>query len=166
MSEQSWILSVEFWPTGWCNWKQQCLFYSKQFQVTMPKRGKPEPPILNYGGTGGLLPGESGILEWDSSQTYHLSWQLPEDNGLPIDMFLLRYFPVRHEVTEEGNWRRTGAVVTEEISGVTTRHPILFPYTNTYVQIILQAHNEFGFSQEAMLVIRVVKGTELNIIQV
>ena len=62
-------------------------------QVTMPKRGKPEPPLLNYGGLGGLL-GESGILEWDTSEQYHLSWQLPEDNGLPIDMFLLRYFPV------------------------------------------------------------------------
>ena len=59
----------------------------------MPKRGKPEPPLLNYGGMGGLL-GESGILEWDTSEQYHLSWQLPEDNGLPIDMFLLRYFPV------------------------------------------------------------------------
>ena len=31
-------------------------------KVTMPKRGKPEPPLLNYGnyGSGGLL-GESGI---------------------------------------------------------------------------------------------------------
>ena len=64
-------------------------------QVTMPKRGKPEPPLLNYGnyGLGGLL-GDSGILEWDTSKEYLLSWQLPEDNGLPIDMFLLRYFPV------------------------------------------------------------------------
>ena len=62
-------------------------------QVTMPKRGKPEPPLLNYGGLGGLI-GESGIPEWDTSEQYHLSWQLPEDNGLPIDMFLLRYFPV------------------------------------------------------------------------
>ena len=61
----------------------------------MPKRGKPEPPLLNYGnyGLGGLL-GDSGILEWDTSKEYLLSWQLPEDNGLPIDMFLLRYFPV------------------------------------------------------------------------
>ena len=67
-------------------------------QVTMPQRGKPEPPQLNYGNyemTGATL-GETGILEWDSDLEYHLSWQLPEDNGLPIDMFLLQYFPVGH----------------------------------------------------------------------
>ena len=65
-------------------------------QVTMPKRGKPEAPLLNYGnyGMGGLL-GDTGILEWDTAEEYHLSWQLPEDNGLPIDMFLLQYYPVR-----------------------------------------------------------------------
>ena len=61
----------------------------------MPQRGKPEPPQLNYGNyeIGGSL-GETGILEWDTDLEYHLSWQLPEDNGLPIDMFLLQYFPV------------------------------------------------------------------------
>ena len=61
----------------------------------MPKRGKPEAPLLNYGnyGMGGLL-GDTGILEWDTAEEYHLSWQLPEDNGLPIDMFLLQYYPV------------------------------------------------------------------------
>jgi len=74
-------------------------------------------------------------------------------------MFLLRYFPVRHEVTEESTWKRTGNVITEEISGPgTTRHPIRFPFSDTYVKIILQAHNEFGYSSEAVLVIRAIKG--------
>ena len=62
-------------------------------QVTMSVRGKPEAPVLNYGNYIGHL-GEAGILKWDTSQDYHLSWQLPEDNGVPIDHFRLRYFPV------------------------------------------------------------------------
>lgn len=84
-----WSSGQQVMIKSWINWiwNKMCV------QVTMPKRGKPEPPLLNYGGMGGLL-GESGILEWDTSEQYHLSWQLPEDNGLPIDMFLLRYFPV------------------------------------------------------------------------
>ena len=62
-------------------------------QVTMSVRGKPEAPVLNYGNYIGHL-GEAGILKWDTSEPYHLSWQLPEDNGVPIDHFRLRYFPV------------------------------------------------------------------------
>ena len=65
-------------------------------QVTMPKRSRPEPPILNaedysmsnFGNDGGLV-------QLDSSNKYELSWQIPEDNGLPIDMFRLQFFPVK-----------------------------------------------------------------------
>ena len=61
-------------------------------------------------------------------------------------------------MTDEGTWKRTGPVVREEIRGVTTRYPIKLPYTNTYILMKLQAHNEFGYSSEAVLVIRGVKG--------
>ena len=62
-------------------------------QYTMPKRGAPEPPILNLGQLGKL--GEHGnIVTLNSSDSYELSWQIPEDNGLPIDYFLLQYYPV------------------------------------------------------------------------
>lgn len=61
-------------------------------------------------------------------------------------------------MTEEGSWRRTGDIVREEIMGITTNYPIIFPYTNTYIQIKLQAHNEYGYSSEAILVIRAMKG--------
>ena len=68
----------------------------------MPKRGRPEPPILNtedYGMPGFISDG--GIVEVDSSNKYELSWQIPEDNGLPIDMFLLQYYPVRRKLLVE-----------------------------------------------------------------
>ena len=59
----------------------------------MSVRARPEPPLLNYGNYGGHI-GEAGILKWDTSEPYDLSWQLPEDNGVPIDLFRLKYFPV------------------------------------------------------------------------
>ena len=68
---------------------------------------------------------------------------------------------MRHEVSEESlsSWKRTGNVVTEAIPGPsTTRHPIRLPFSDTYVKIILQAHNEFGYSSESVLVIRAIKG--------
>ena len=68
---------------------------------------------------------------------------------------------MRHEVSEESlsSWKRTGNVITEEIPGPgTTRHPVTLPFSDTYVKIILQAHNEFGYSSESVLVIRAIKG--------
>ena len=60
--------------------------------ITMPRRGAPEPPILNTEQFGVEL--EGGIIELNTSNSYELSWQIPEDNGLDIDFFLLQYYPV------------------------------------------------------------------------
>ena len=68
------------------------------------------------------------------------------------------------DVSEDGNWKRTGDIITKEIIGVTTRYPIKLPYHNTYIQILLQAHNEFGYSQKASLIIKAVRG-ELTLIR-
>ena len=46
----------------------------------------------------------------------------------------------------------------KEIRGITTTYPVKFPYQNTFIMIKLQAHNEFGFSNEASLIIKAVKG--------
>ena len=146
-------------------------------QVTMSVRGKPEAPGLNYGNYEWML-GDTGILSWDTSQPYHLSWQLPEDNGVPIDHFRLQYFPVswviislansllftiqvRHNFSNSGTWKRTGDIKEEIISKITTRYPIMFPFTNTFIQIVLQAHNELGYSHESILIIRGVTGLTL-----
>jgi len=132
-------------------------------QVTMPKRGRPEPPILNtqdYGMPGYIS--DSGIGQVDSSNKYELSWQIPEDNGIPIDMFLLQYYPVRVEQTGSDSWVRTGDVIKIELQNRgTVRHTLDIPYQDTYVKIGLQAHNELGFSDESILMVRAAgKGIE------
>lgn len=125
-------------------------------QVTMPKRGRPEPPILNsedYGMPGFLNDG--GFIELDSTNEYELSWQIPEDNGLPIDMFLLKYFPVRVEESYSDTWEKSGDTVEIEIQNRgSVRHVLDIPYRNTYVKIVLQAHNELGLSDESVLIVR------------
>ena len=53
---------------------------------------------------------------------------------------------------------RTGEKIEEIIPRITTRYPIKFPFTNTFIQIELEAHNELGYSQPSVLVIRGVTG--------
>merc|ERR1719510_771966 len=50
-------------------------------------------------------------------------------------------------------------MIEEIIPEITTRHPINFPFTNTFIQIELEAHNELGYSNPSVLVIRGVTGT-------
>ena len=57
---------------------------------------------------------------------------------------------------------RTGKRVEEIIPKITTRYPINFPFTNTFIQIELEAHNELGYSQSSVLVIRGVTGQCTN----
>ena len=59
----------------------------------MPQRGRPEAPVLNKDQFGEV--GEHGdVVVLKTSNSYELSWSIPEDNGLPIDFFLLQYYPV------------------------------------------------------------------------
>jgi hypothetical protein len=37
---------------------------------------------------------DGDVIELPSSNNYEVSWQIPEDNGQPIDFFLLSYYPV------------------------------------------------------------------------
>ena len=62
-------------------------------QITTPKRGRPEPPILNKEtGDGEIVDGD--IIELPTPDHYQVSWRIPEDNGVPIDYYLLTYYPV------------------------------------------------------------------------
>ena len=118
---------------------------------------------------------DGGFIELDSSNKYELSWQIPEDNGLPIDMFLLQYFPVtwnfaknhllsvspkvRVEQSHSESWVQTGDIVKIEIQNRgSVRKTLDMPYQDTYVKIVLQAHNEYGFSDESVLIVRAGRG--------
>ena len=118
---------------------------------------------------------DGAFIEIDSSNKYELSWQIPEDNGFHIDMFLLQYFPViwniakykflsvspkvRVEQSYSDSWVQTGDIVKIEIQNRgSVRHTLDISYWDTYVKIVLQAHNEYGFSDESVLIVRAGRG--------
>ena len=67
--------------------------WSEQQTIVMPAPGPPQPPTLKTEQFGVEL--EPGIIEVNTSNSYELAWKIPEDNGVPIDYFLLQYYPVR-----------------------------------------------------------------------
>ena len=70
--------------------------WSRNQQITTAGRGRPEPPVINRNaGEGEEM--VDGVIELDDPDQYEISWHIPEDNGVPIDYFLLTYYAVRCE---------------------------------------------------------------------
>ena len=65
--------------------------WSSEQTITMPRPGPPQPPTLK---TDQFGVENNGVIEVNTSNSYELSWKIPEDNGVPIDYFLLQYYPV------------------------------------------------------------------------
>ena len=66
---------------------------------------------------------------------------------------------MRVEESYTDRWVQIGDIVEIEIQNRgSVRHILDIPYRNTYVKIILQAHNELGFSDETILIIRAWSG--------
>ena len=99
-------------------------------QITMPRKGRPEPPILNTD----HFVRQGGVLELNSSNSYELSWQIPEDNGLPIDYFLLKYYPVR---SHGSSWVKMGPVTSRKVEGG-FKEPLHLPLHDTHYTVSLQ----------------------------
>jgi len=93
--------------------------------------------------------------ELNTSNSYELSWQIPEDNGLPIDYFLLQYYPVRRDRPGVGEWKRVGDITKKEIPHRgNVRDSLDLQFQDTYYKISLQAHNELGFSIPNTIIIK------------
>ena len=66
---------------------------------------------------------------------------------------------MRVEQSYSDSWVQTGDIVKIEIKNRgSVRHMLDIPYQDTYIKIILQAHNEMGFSDESVLIVRAGKG--------
>jgi hypothetical protein len=95
------------------------------------------------------------VVELHTSNSYELSWQIPEDNGLPIDYFLLQYYPVRRDRPGVGEWKRVGDITKKEIPHRgNVRDSLDLQFQDTYYKISLQAHNELGFSVPNTIIIK------------
>jgi len=125
-------------------------------QLTTPMKGRPEAPILSIQtGPGEVLIGD--VIELPRSKEYEVSWQIPEDNGVAIDFFLLTYFPV-HKDREGTGWKRIGDIKKVEIPHRgNVRWGLQLDYQDTFYQVGLSAHNLLGYSLESALIIKTPK---------
>ena len=57
-------------------------------------RGKPEAPHINRGDEIEDEAG-SGIIVGDSGTEFDVSWHIPLDNGVPIDLYIITLYRVR-----------------------------------------------------------------------
>jgi len=123
--------------------------------LTMPAPGPPQPPLLKTEQFGVEM---NGIIEVNTSNSYELSWKIPEDNGVPIDYFLLQYYPVRRSSLTSNDWSRVGDITKKEIPHRgNVRDRLDLQFQDTYYRIVLQAHNQLGFSLESSIIIKTKK---------
>jgi len=124
-------------------------------RITMPRPGPPQPPTLK---TEEFGVENNGIIEVNTSNSYELSWKIPEDNGVPIDYFLLQYYPVRRNALVSNDWSRVGDITKKEIPHRgNVRDRLDLQFQDTYYRIVLQAHNQMGFSPESSIIIKTKK---------
>jgi len=121
----------------------------------MPRPGPPQPPTLKTEQFGVEM---NGIIEVNTSNSYELSWKIPEDNGVPIDYFLLAYYPVRRDSVTSNSWARVGDITKKEIPHRgNVRDRLDLQFQDTYYRIELQAHNQLGFSPKSSITIKTNK---------
>jgi neurocan core protein len=103
---------------------------------------------------------EGDIVELPTPDHYEVSWRIPEDNGVPIDYYLLTYYPVRKESTGESTiWRQIGDIKKVEIPHKgNVRWSMQLDYQDTFYKVELMAHNQLGFSAESILIIKSGRG--------
>jgi len=131
--------------------------WSSGQRITMPRRGPPEPPVLNTQQFGSAE-GEEGVIEVNTSNSYELSWKIPEDNGVVIDFFLLQYYPVRADSGGSHGWVRVGDITKKEIPHRgNVRDRLDLQFQDTHYRIVLQAHNQKGYSPESSIIIKTKK---------
>jgi len=129
--------------------------WSAEQRITMPRPGPPQPPTLKTEQFGVEM---NGIIEVNTSNSYELSWKIPEDNGVPIDYFLLAYYPVRRDSVTSNSWTRVGDITKKEIPHRgNVRDRLDLQFQDTYYRIELQAHNQLGFSPKSSITIKTNK---------
>ncbi|XP_018331248.1 fasciclin-2 isoform X2 [Agrilus planipennis] len=134
-------------------------------QITMPRRSAPaEPKILIPNYHPDDLVQNRDIIISSYADHFDLRWNVPNDNGAPIDMYIIRYCVIEKI---NGEWKDNLDKCSPEIS-----HS--FQYTNyelknlepdTVYKIELKAHNSIGSSSPAQIRIRTPRGMNQPIYQ-
>ncbi|XP_017782397.1 PREDICTED: fasciclin-2 isoform X2 [Nicrophorus vespilloides] len=135
--------------------------FGAQELITMPRRSVPaEPKIL----VSNLHENSTRDFVANSPYADHfeLRWNVPSDNGDPIDSYLIKYC-VSHRVN--GEWRDSTAECSTEItqSFEYTHYELNQLSADTTYKIELRAHNAIGTSSPAEIRVKTARGLDTAI---
>ncbi|KAL1506852.1 hypothetical protein ABEB36_006137 [Hypothenemus hampei] len=120
--------------------------------ITMPRRSVPAEPTL-------LLPGVNLTykqeLQAPYSNHFEIRWNVPADNGEPIEYYLIRYCRIERTEDEE---RDIDCSENIQQSVQYTSFPLDHLVPDTLYKVELRAHNAIGDSTPATLRFRTARG--------
>ncbi|KAK4886441.1 hypothetical protein RN001_002712 [Aquatica leii] len=135
--------------------------WSGNQQIQMPRRSVPAEPKLILDGQlpdiGSNYVAADLVTESHYADHYKLQWTVPNDNGDPIDSYVIRYC-----VTQKVNglWRDSESECSDEItqSYQHTTYEMSDLRPDTTYKVELRAHNAIGSSSPAEIRVRTARG--------
>lgn len=124
--------------------------------ITMPRRSTPAEPriLLPSSVVSDELPIDEEVVS-PYSNHFELRWNVPADNGEPID-----YYDIRHCVVDrsEGQYRERDCTEHQPQSVQYTTYQLEYLSPDTLYRVELRAHNAMGYSTPAQLHVRTARG--------
>jgi neural cell adhesion molecule len=128
-------------------------------QITMPRRSEPAEPKIHV--PSHSIPDDNSSNRQDViavspyADHFELRWQVPNDNGDPIDYYLIRYCMVQKV---NGEWRdnECSEEIKQSVQYASYELNKLKP--DTVYKIELRAHNTIGSSSPAQIRVKTARG--------
>ncbi|XP_022912718.1 fasciclin-2-like isoform X2 [Onthophagus taurus] len=129
-------------------------------EYTMPTRSVPtEPKILVTPGDFGNVPFHEQVTVSPYADHYELRWNVPHDNGDPLDYYIIRYCKTDRI---NGEWRDSESECSSEITQPSQfqSYELSDLLPDTTYKIELRAHNAIGASSPAQIRVKTARGLD------
>ncbi|KAJ3659170.1 hypothetical protein Zmor_010873 [Zophobas morio] len=131
--------------------------------ITMPRRSEPAEPkihVPNHSIQDNTSNRQDVIAVSPYADHFELRWQVPNDNGDPIDGYLIRYCVVQKI---SGEWRDSECSEEIKQSVQYTSYELNSLKPDTVYKIELRAHNTIGSSSPAQIRVKTARGSDPTI---
>lgn len=142
--------------------------WSGDQQIQMPRRSVPAEPKLIIDGqlpdVGSNYVAADLVTETHYADHYKMQWTVPNDNGDPIDSYIIRYCVTQRV---NGLWRDSESECSGEIiqSYQHTTYEMSDLRPDTTYKVELRAHNAIGLSSPAEIRVRTARGLNAVVYQ-
>lgn len=126
--------------------------YTEIKVVSLPRESIPESPLLLFESSSKQENYErKQVIYWNSGDKIFLRWSQPEDNGLIIDHYQIRYYKVEKKGSD---WERISEPKERKVSA---KDPFEFHFnhlsSNSFYKIEISSHNSLGYSNPPSMVL-------------